>query len=51
MSKIVSVKFHKTDDDSPHERPLVPPANGKDVEEEENEEHNKGDTLEITVAE
>jgi chromosome segregation protein len=51
VSKIVSVKFHKTDDDSPHERPLVPPANGKDVEEEENEEHNKGDTLEITVAE
>jgi len=51
VSKIVSVKFHKSDDDAPHDRPLVPPAKSGDVMKEEDEVHDKDDTIEMTVAE
>jgi len=51
VSKIVSVKFHKSDDDAPHDRPLVPPAKSGDVMEAENQVHDKDDTIELTVAE
>ena len=51
VSKIVSVKFHKSDDDVPHDRPLVPPAKSGDVMETENQVHDKDDTIELTVAE
>ncbi len=51
VSKIVSVKFHKSDDDVSHDRPLVPPAKSGDVMETENQVHDKDDTIELTVAE
>ena len=51
VSKIVSVKFHKSDEETPHDRPLVPPAKSGDVMDEEDEVHDKGDTIEMTVAE
>jgi chromosome segregation protein len=50
VSKIVSVKFHKTDEPASLEqaRPLVAIA-GTDVEVEEDAPHQRGETLEMTV--
>ncbi len=49
VSKIVSVKFHKSEEEGPRDRPLVPPAKSGDVMDSEDEVHDKGDTLEITT--
>jgi chromosome segregation protein len=52
VSKIVSVKFHKADekvtDHAPE--PLVPPAPGPQVEDEEDKLQSKEDTMEVVMA-
>jgi chromosome segregation protein len=50
VSKIVSVKFHKAGEDASHATPLVPPAPGKQVEEEEDAVHATEETLEVAVS-
>jgi chromosome segregation protein len=50
VSKIVSVKFHKANEDASHATPLVPPAPGRQVEEEEDEMHATEETLEVAVS-
>jgi chromosome segregation protein len=54
ISKIVSVKFHKTDDlvtTTTTSKPLVPPAAGKPVEAEEDASHPLAETVDITKTE
>jgi chromosome segregation protein len=51
VSRIVSVKFHKTEE-APQGRvaiPLVPPAPGPDVEQEEDAPHGAAETLELAA--
>jgi chromosome segregation protein len=52
VSKVVSVKFHKAQetvtDHAPD--PLVPPAPGPQVEEEEDKLHSREDTVEVVMA-
>jgi hypothetical protein len=55
VSKIVSVKFHKTEEPvnvttttTGHERELVPPPPGPTVEEMEDAPHTREETLEVT---
>ena len=53
VSKIVSVKFHKTAEltITASSRPLVPPAAGKPVEDEEDASHPLAETVDITKTE
>jgi chromosome segregation protein len=50
ISKIVSVKFHKSDVPDHGHSPLVPPANGSQIETEEDAPHNRDETLDIVMA-
>ena len=52
VSKIVSVKFHKSDEAvSDHvAKPLVPPASGTQVEEAEDKVQSKDDTMDVVMA-
>ena len=52
VSKIVSVKFHKTNDATPDYKgePLVPPATGPQVETMEDAPHKRDDTLDMAMA-
>jgi hypothetical protein len=52
VSKIVSVKFHKTDDAALDHAatPLVPPAFGPQIETEEDAPHKRDETLEVVMA-
>lgn len=53
VSRIVSVRFHKTEehaDASASTTPLVPPATGTDVATEEETEHPRAETLEVVMA-
>ena len=52
VSKIVSVKFHKTDEKvTDHEaKPLVPPPEGPMVEAEEDMEQSREETLDVVMA-
>ncbi|MBX3744766.1 MAG: chromosome segregation protein SMC [Verrucomicrobiae bacterium] len=50
VSRIVSVKFHKAEDAVEHAAPLVPPAEGPQVETEEDAPRAKEDTLEVVMA-
>jgi chromosome segregation protein len=53
ISKIVSVKFHKTESGAEMRttRPLVPPASGQPVETEEDASHTRAETMDITKSE
>jgi len=52
ISKVVSVKFHKTQDGVPANRvsPLVPPSSGPPVEDEEDAPLSRDETLEVVMA-
>jgi hypothetical protein len=50
ISKIVSVKFHKSDVPDHGHSPLVPPANGSQIESEEDAPHKRDETLDIVMA-
>jgi chromosome segregation protein len=50
ISKIVSVKFHKSDVPDNGHSPLVPPANGSQIESEEDAPHKRDETLDIVMA-
>ncbi|HXD00159.1 MAG TPA: chromosome segregation protein SMC, partial [Verrucomicrobiae bacterium] len=50
ISKIVSVKFHKSDVPDHGHSPLVPPANGSQIETEEDAPHKRDETLDIVMA-
>ena len=53
ISKIVSVKFHKSDEPEVNRtegRPLVPPTATPDVEKEEDAPHNREETIDIAMA-
>jgi chromosome segregation protein len=50
VSKIVSVKFHKTDPKAAHNPPLTPAALVSDVEPEEEEERAREETIEVVMA-
>jgi chromosome segregation protein len=50
VSKLVSVKFHKTEDPAAGSSRLLVQVSGKDVEEEEDSPHKREDTLEMSAA-
>ncbi|MDB6122172.1 MAG: smc, partial [Pedosphaera sp.] len=52
ISKIVSVKFHKSDEVvTDHQAtPLVPPASGPQVETSEDTPHKRDETIDIAMA-
>ncbi len=52
VSKIVSVKFHKADEEAKDHAttPLVPPASTPSVEAEEDKSQKRGETLEVALA-
>jgi chromosome segregation protein len=50
ISKIVSVKFHKADASTNGHSPLVPLANGAQIETEEDAPHNRDETLDVVMA-
>jgi hypothetical protein len=53
VSKIVSVKFHKSDEpaeDHATSRPLVPPAQGTSIAAEEDKQQSREETLEVAMA-
>jgi chromosome segregation protein len=50
ISKIVSVKFHKSDVPDHGHSPLVPPANGSQIESEEDAPQKRDETLDIVMA-
>jgi chromosome segregation protein len=52
VSKVVSVKFHKTQDGVPTNRvtPLVPPSSVAPVEDEEDAPLNRDETMEVVMA-
>jgi chromosome segregation protein len=53
VSKIVSVKFHKSDEPAEEHatsRPLVPPAQGASIATEEDKQQSREDTLEVAMA-
>ncbi len=50
VSRVVSVKFHKADEKVDQSTPLVPPAKGRDVEDDENTEHPRDETIEVVMA-
>jgi chromosome segregation protein len=50
VSKIVSVKFHKAAETTTGTTTLETPVRGKRVEEEEDERHQRDETLEIAIA-
>jgi chromosome segregation protein len=50
ISKIVSVKFHKADESTNGHVPLVPPANGTQIETEEDASRKRDETLDVVMA-
>ena len=52
VSKIVSVKFHKSDEVGTDHvaKPLVPPAAGVQVEDAEDKMQSKDDTMDVVMA-
>jgi chromosome segregation protein len=50
ISKIVSVKFHKSDVPDNGHSPLVPPASGGQIESAEDAPHKRDETLDIVMA-
>jgi chromosome segregation protein len=52
ISKIVSVKFHKVDEGAMDHAPmpLVPPATGPQIEDQEDARHKRDETMEVVMA-
>jgi chromosome segregation protein len=52
ISKIVSVKFHKVDEGAMDHAPmpLVPPATGPQIEDQEDARHKQDETMDVVMA-